>query len=354
MKKKFLIISIASLLSLLSCKLLLEEEEGFTINNDDGFTIIYDSNEKDLSDPIILDIKYKNGDKAKLLTKWILGQDYLNSNSLFLGWNTSPDGSGISYEPGDEIIINSDIVLYAQWGYTIVYDLNGAKSDNIPADSTIYKTGDICTVLDTDSSSFKINSVFQHRWNTEADGTGKDYFTGDLLTIDSRSITLYAVYIDINNLTIGDYGPAGGYIFYDEGSWVNGYRYFEAGLVDIIVDEWGTYGLNESGAVGTEIGTGKQNSLSNNAAMYPCNDYGVYVGDIYYKDWFLPSKDELNLMYKNLFVYGIGNFGSLNESFYWSSSQDTEYKAWIQQFYQGAQTSSDKRSSGVVRPIRCF
>ena len=31
-------------------------------------------------------------------------------------WNTAPDGSGISYEPGKEYVFTSDTVLYAQWG----------------------------------------------------------------------------------------------------------------------------------------------------------------------------------------------------------------------------------------------
>jgi len=34
----------------------------------------------------------------------------------FLGWNTEPDGSGISYANGNDIIIEENVILYAQWG----------------------------------------------------------------------------------------------------------------------------------------------------------------------------------------------------------------------------------------------
>jgi hypothetical protein len=33
----------------------------------------------------------------------------------FVGWNTKPDGSGISYADGQEIFISSNMTLYAQW-----------------------------------------------------------------------------------------------------------------------------------------------------------------------------------------------------------------------------------------------
>jgi len=46
----------------------------------------------------------------------VLGKNTLSlTGSTFQEWNTSPDGSGTSYQPGDIININSDISLYAQW-----------------------------------------------------------------------------------------------------------------------------------------------------------------------------------------------------------------------------------------------
>lgn len=35
----------------------------------------------------------------------------------FLSWNTASNGSGTSYNPGDAITVNGDVILYAQWGF---------------------------------------------------------------------------------------------------------------------------------------------------------------------------------------------------------------------------------------------
>ena len=41
----------------------------------------------------------------------------------FIGWNTAPDGSGVTYDNGSSIIdLNGDITLYAQWKLNISYD----------------------------------------------------------------------------------------------------------------------------------------------------------------------------------------------------------------------------------------
>ena len=41
---------------------------------------------------------------------------YVPENKYFIGWNTSKDGSGVWYMPGDVIAPNASITLYAQWG----------------------------------------------------------------------------------------------------------------------------------------------------------------------------------------------------------------------------------------------
>ena len=80
-----------------------------------------------------------------------------------------------------------------------------------------------------------------------------------------------------------------------------------------------------------------------------------------YNDWYLPSKDELNLMYTNLERRGLGNFNL--SGFYWSSTEINQHSACIQRFSDGFQEgtarsydSGDnfKQRSYYVRPIRQF
>lgn len=70
-----------------------------------------------------------------------------------------------------------------------------------------------------------------------------------------------------------------------------------------------------------------------------------------YDDWFLPSKDELNLMYQNLKVQGLGGF---SDSYYWSSSGDSADGAWCQYFISGTQSYFYRSTGNRVRPVRAF
>ncbi|MES1249505.1 MAG: DUF1566 domain-containing protein [Chitinophaga rupis] len=75
--------------------------------------------------------------------------------------------------------------------------------------------------------------------------------------------------------------------------------------------------------------------------------------------WYLPSRAELNLVYKNLASKGIGQFA--NEG-YWSSLEDApltnpsavsgKTNAWIVDFYDGRPYTVDKSNTYHVRPIR--
>jgi len=164
---------------------------------------------------------------------------------------------------------------------------------------------------------------------------------------------------------LGGKGPAGGIIFYDKGYLADGWRYLEAAPVDFPnAVQWGTYGQDLYGT-SYAIGAGKRNTEliinrlnqlgeTGRAAQMCANfDFGGC------KDWFLPSKDELDLMYKNLRQKGLGNFKTIveNTNFthcYWSSAQNGNYDAWRQNFSDGSQSDGYKNSTYSVRAVRAF
>jgi len=70
-----------------------------------------------------------------------------------------------------------------------------------------------------------------------------------------------------------------------------------------------------------------------------------------YDDWFLPSQDELELMYTNLFS---ANLGSLN-FWHWSSSEGSSSNSWIWYMNPGGWgEESGKSLYYKVRAVRAF
>jgi hypothetical protein len=105
------------------------------------------------------------------------------------------------------------------------------------------------------------------------------------------------------------------------------------------------------------VGTGKRNTQlilealgragETGRAAHLCDDFEAGG----FKDWFLPSRDEMDLMYKNLKVRGLGNF---QPRAYWSSSELNSRYAWVQGFGAGSHYNFDKDYSYCVRPARAF
>jgi len=117
---------------------------------------------------------------------------------------------------------------------------------------------------------------------------------------------------------------------------------------------WGCYGTGLSGADGTAIGTGNQNTID---IMNGCSEAGRAArlcGDLVlngYSDWFLPSKDELIKLYLNQTA-----IGSFSAAYYWSSSEliNQSFHAWYLYFNDGYYFYNYKYYSYYVRAIRSF
>ena len=210
-----------------------------------------------------------------------------------------------------------------------------------------------------------VRHVFTGYFDAQTGGT--KYYNNNLTSArdwdkEESNATLYAQWA--MDYEIGDVGPGGGIIFYvsEEGFYSYGpgtAHYLEAAPADMATTlEWESGGgpFTFIGSTGTGIGSGNgnTNAILNKVPTYPaalaCRNYNG--GGLW--DWFLPSKDELNELYKQRNLVG-GDFGVV----YWSSSEGSSYDAWGQNFgggYYGLglQNQAGKYNSCSVRAVRAF
>jgi hypothetical protein len=203
---------------------------------------------------------------------------------------------------------------------TITYNVNGA-SGTAPPDQTV-QSGESITIPDKGAMTYS-RGTFEG-WNTKSDGTGTPYAVGDTFVVNTNT-QLFARWIE-KVYNIGDTGPAGGIIFYDKGNNSGGWRYLEAAPASTEVKTfWASEEFPIDGILDVRaVGTGKSNTafIMRQAtsrgggfdwAAESCDALSVNG----YDDWFLPSQDELHMMYGNLARRGLGEFKG---EWYWSST----------------------------------
>jgi hypothetical protein len=140
--------------------------------------------------------------------------------------------------------------------------------------------------------------------------------------VTENNISAYGNEVSFTTLSVGQAGPGGGIVFFNKGNANGGWQYLETAASDQSTGiVWGCDGTSIPGTQLT-VGSGETNTAlivaGCNEVSYAaklCNDL-VFGGQT---DWFLPSQDELNLMYKNLYFPNQGNFNI--SAGYWSSSE---------------------------------
>lgn len=295
------------------------------------------------------------------------------SGYVFNGWWTSPGKGGYQVQPTTTYTLSQDQTLYAAWSpntYTVRFDSRGGSGHGMSSKSVV--NGQMYGFLPT---PVKDGYAFGGWWT---DPIGPGWRIQDQTIVDiAANQTLYARW---SVAVVGKMGPAGGYIFYDKGSYSDGWRYLEAAPA-----EWSggssepryvfgyvrttAQGANMEMGTSTQLGKGKSNTaalvnaMGNQAyssesgggkAMYAAkvaSDYNTTVDGVTYNDWFLPSRDELDLMYRNLRQMNLGGFSGNN---YWSSSERGGGDAYIHSFASGSRSSDHRFRTYRVRPIRSF
>jgi hypothetical protein len=203
--------------------------------------------------------------------------------------------------------------------------------------------------ISTEVTSLKQNTTYYYR----------TYFTNATETYygDQKSFTTEV------GLPIIGQERDGGIVFYiaEEPTDLDGDGVLDTGLVCATEDQsaytvrWYNGSFIATGATASGLGSG----ATNTATIIEAQGEGSYAASVAsnydgggFNDWFLPSRAELNLMYTNLKVEGLGNF---QENHYWSASESRSNTAWKQSFIDGTATPNQlKSSSNRVRAVRAF
>ena len=175
----------------------------------------------------------------------------------------------------------------------------------------------------------KMNAECHHHFPVVPYGTytltvskaGHKDFSIDNFVINEQIVQL-TVYHHPKNFVylVGDIGLAGGIVFYDKGSFTNGWRYLEVAPGDQeYIAEWGAKGHLVD--TSENIGSGYQNTMNLISKLTELGEVNKAVQlsrEIVvngYADWFIPSIYELSQLMTHRDI-----IGGFNQNYYWSSS----------------------------------
>jgi len=219
-------------------------------------------------------------------------------------------------------------------------DLSTARDDDFFGGATVIRSTGASLVLPAAGKS--ITLIPYHLWA-------------------NRQPAEMTVWMPTSGFVIGDVGPAGGFIFYENPNYLrDGWRYLEAAPFDQSAGApWGCFRRAIPGARGTAVGTGRQNTAD---ILASCTDpsaaaalcANLSVNGV--RGWFLPSRDELAMMYRSVRSTGGAGFEDVaarDNVSYWASTQATADMAHHIDFADaGRQHYDDKDFPRHVRAIR--
>lgn len=180
---------------------------------------------------------------------------------------------------------------------------------------------------------------------------------GQVLSTDGNGMLSWKSY------SIGDFAQ-GGIVFWVDESGLHGLACTKINQGNI---RWFDGGFSDTEAHGDGIGAGEMNTMliiadqSGDCSLYAaglCANLTVIEGGNMYGDWYLPSQEELNLMYLNktsIDLTAVDNGGAaFSPDTYWSSTEMYDIMARSQYFVSGAQSSASKHLAYNIRAVRAF
>jgi hypothetical protein len=181
-----------------------------------------------------------------------------------------------------------------------------------------------------------------------------------ILIGDSIIIKAEKTNIEKNKYSIGDTGPGGGLVFFNSGDDSANWQYMEVTKNDNGFNQgMGCY-CTEINGTSSIIGSGLENTENWKSCSGWAKEARQYNNNGL-NDWFVPSIDELNEIYQNLHLNGLGNFNSNTQ--YWSSTPGAYGScginggALVQNFQNGNQYGEYRpgfQGAGSVRWVRRF
>lgn len=131
-----------------------------------------------------------------------LSPAFSNVGYAFIGWNTSPDGSGTSYGNGAIYPFAASVALYAIWireFHTVTFFENDNDSDPVYSSQSESASSPLTSLSSLSPALVDPGKSFVD-WNTSANGSGTSYADGAVFPF-STSTGLYAIWQPLPTVT---------------------------------------------------------------------------------------------------------------------------------------------------------
>ncbi len=185
----------------------------------------------------------------------------------------------------------------------------------------------------------------------------KNHFIKSIFAITSITFIVLGLYScskkeAANPIVLGN-EYQGGFIFYIDNTGQHGLVAYKM-PTDIISQGWGCY-FTDMPSTSETFGQGKNNTTY---ILSHCSEPNIWARQIDnlsvagYSDWYMPSLEEVQLIYDNLHKQGKGGF--VNHT-YWTSTEHSPSYAWEIDFGNGtAQRGSKGNTYQYAIAIRAF